>query len=307
MLLHLQIWVLQRIGKPNLTSYNTSGLASASSLTINKAKAGNSSHFNPQECLVSKLTFAKTISLVVLSFLLGLNPAWLPRARAQSTSTVGFTLSPSVFLQGQSSSTLLCMSPLNTAGALGFNQNDVIGIIFDNAIGTVTAINSPLSVHSSTLSASDFTATLGAANPNKIIITYTSASSKQFSYTDTICAKVTFTSSVTLGSALVRYSSKFTGLAGVVGNLPYLSASIVDFPTGPKGDKGDTGSTGPQRIKGDTGSTGPQGIKGDTGSTGSQGIKGDTGSTGSQGIKGDTGSTGPKGDTGDPGSTGPRG
>src|SRR6201999_2614382 len=107
--------------------------------------------------------------------------------------------------------------------------------------GTVTAVNAAVMVHSSTLTTSDFTVVMGAANHNKITITYTSAGAKQVAYSDTVCAKVTLTASATVGSGLVRYSSKFTGLAGVVGNLSYLAASVVDFPTGPKGDKGDPG------------------------------------------------------------------
>jgi len=73
---------------------------------------------------------------------------------------------------------------------------------------------------------------------------------------------------------------------------------------GPKGDKGDSGSTGPQGPAGANGSDGAQGPKGDTGSTGAQGIQGDVGP---QGPKGDTGATGPQGDTGAQGIQGPQG
>src|SRR6266700_1186909 len=147
--------------------------------------------------------------------------------------TAGFTISPSTFPPGQSFSALLCLSPLNTAGPLTFDQNDVIGFTFDSSFGTVTSIDTPILVHSSTLSPSDFTAHLGTSNPNKVTITYITADSKQFAYTDIVCAKVTFTTSNTVGSTLLRYSSKFTGLAGVVPNLPYLTTSVVEFPIGP--------------------------------------------------------------------------
>src|SRR5258707_511486 len=105
---------------------------------------------------ISKPTLLKTTGAAGLCLLLILSPACIIQAGAQAAPTVGFTLSPSVFTTGQSSSTLLCMSPSNTAGTLMFNQNDVIGFNFDNSIGTVTAVNSPLSVHSSTISATDF-------------------------------------------------------------------------------------------------------------------------------------------------------
>lgn len=76
-------------------------------------------------------------------------------------------------------------------------------------------------------------------------------------------------------------------------------------PTGPKGDKGDTGAVGPQGEKGEPGDTGPQGPKGEKGDTGPQGIqgeqgeKGDIGPQGIQGEKGETGAQGERGEKGD--------
>src|SRR5579885_2183826 len=112
---------------------------------------------------------------------------------AQSPATAGFTISPSVFPIGHSSSALLCMSPLSTAGALTFDQNDVIGFQFDNSIGTVTAMDPAVLVHSSTLVPADFQTRQNPVNGYKLTITYINTNSKQFNYTDTICAKVTFT------------------------------------------------------------------------------------------------------------------
>ena len=48
-------------------------------------------------------------------------------------------------------------------------------------------------------------------------------------------------------------------------------------PTGPKGDKGDTGAVGPQGEKGDTGDAGPQGPQGDKGDQGEKGDRGEKG------------------------------
>jgi len=214
------------------------------------------------------LTFTLTLSTVLI-------PGQYAHAQTQTSPSVNFTISPSIFPQGQSTSALLCMSPSNTATGLTFNQNDVVGYTFDSSIGTITAIDTPLMVHSATLLSSDFAAHLGGpGNPNKIVITFTTAVTKPFSYTDTICAKITFTTSSTLGSALIRYSSKYTGLAGVMGNLPYLFVSVVDFGVGlqgPKGDKGDPGSDGAQ---GNIGPNGPKGDKGDKGDAGPQGPPG---------------------------------
>src|SRR6185369_16441265 len=107
---------------------------------------------------MGKLTFAKTAGAIILSSLLLLLPVRFSPTLAQTALTVGFTISPSVFAAGQSSSALLCMSPLPTADTLTFNQNDVIGFQFDNNIGTVTSVESPVSVHSSTLLPTDFDA-----------------------------------------------------------------------------------------------------------------------------------------------------
>jgi hypothetical protein len=114
------------------------------------------------------LTLALTLSAILIS-------QQNTQAQTAAGQNVNFTISPAIFQQGQSQSTFLCMSPSNTAGALGFDQNDVIGFTFDSNIGTVTSIDSPVFVRSSTLSASDFNAHPNAVNPNKIVISYINA------------------------------------------------------------------------------------------------------------------------------------
>src|SRR5262249_10867595 len=91
--------------------------------------------------------------------------------------TVIFTVNPSILPTGHSVSTLLCASPSDTAGKLTFNQNDVFGFNVNSGIGTVTAVDTPIMVNSSTLSASDFTASLNQANPNNIAVQYATAAS----------------------------------------------------------------------------------------------------------------------------------
>lgn len=81
----------------------------------------------------------------------------------------------------------------------------------------------------------------------------------------------------------------------------------IKGPTGPKGDKGDTGPTG---LKGDKGDTGPMGLPGEMGKIGPTGPKGETGEKGEKGdtgLKGDTGEKGDIGPTGPTGPTGPKG
>ena len=63
---------------------------------------------------------------------------------------------------------------------------------------------------------------------------------------------------------------------------------LTPGPQGPKGDKGDPGTTGPKGDKGDPGTTGPKGDKGDTGEQGPQGERGLQGEQGPQGEPGVT-------------------
>src|SRR5438105_2254209 len=116
------------------------------------------------------LSFAKTATALILTLLLMLLPARFSPVLGQTTASAGFTISPSVFSTGQSSSALLCMSPMPAADTLTFNQNDVIGFQFDNSLGTVTSVESPVSVHSSTLAPEDFEAHLNQVNHNKLSI-----------------------------------------------------------------------------------------------------------------------------------------
>src|SRR5882762_8752337 len=112
----------------------------------------------------------KSLLAFALSSIVGLLFASSAKIQAQTNPTVSFTVSPSVFAQGQTTSALICMSPLNTAGTLGFDPNDFIGYILDSSLGTVSSVDNPISVRSSTLLPSDFTVKLGVGNHNKIVI-----------------------------------------------------------------------------------------------------------------------------------------
>ncbi|XP_007894575.1 complement C1q and tumor necrosis factor-related protein 9-like [Callorhinchus milii] len=73
---------------------------------------------------------------------------------------------------------------------------------------------------------------------------------------------------------------------------------------GPKGDKGNMGTSGPKGFKGIPGMVGSKGFPGLQGLPGPKGIQGDPGLPGFQGMKGDIGLTGPKGNPGDNGMIG---
>jgi len=210
--------------------------------------------------------------LLAIVLALAIVPIVVQSARAQTGPTVIFTVNPSILPAGQSVSTLLCASPSNTASGLTFNQYDVLGFNVNLGIGMITAVGDSVIVNSSTLSASDFTVSQNKSktqpqNNNKIAITYNTATTKQFSYADTICATVTLTTSSTPITSTILYSSKFTGLAGVIGNLPYLTLSVVGFPAGPPGPQGQQGIQGIQGIQGVKGDTGPQGPQGAPGTS----------------------------------------
>ncbi|HZS47346.1 MAG TPA: hypothetical protein VFC63_19910 [Blastocatellia bacterium] len=216
------------------------------------------------------LTIAMTLSIALIA-------QKQIEAQTQTGPSVIFTVNPSILPAGQSVSALLCASPANTAGALSFNQNDVLGFVVNSGIGSVTAVDNLIMVNSSTLSASDFTASLNQVNHNKIVVRYNTAATKQFSYGDTICAKITLTTSPTPITSTIVYSSAFTGMAGVMGNLPYLTISVVNFPAGPAGP---VGPPGPQGIPGNDGAQGNIGLTGPKGDKGDQGIPGPPGPPG---------------------------
>lgn len=164
---------------------------------------------------------------IVATLLLGLVMAtvWLgPTAQADVPTALNYTTTPSAFALGTSSTTFVCMAQA-TSPPGSFDPGDVSNIVFDPTLGNVTSVDLPLTVNSATLSAADFTAALGASNPNKIIITYTAASTKVFAFGNSICAKVHFTAAASPTAALVRFSNKFTGTTGT---LPSVLASIVD-------------------------------------------------------------------------------
>lgn len=170
----------------------------------------------------------RTVVTLLLALFLVVPIAMLP-VHADVPSPLAFSMSPSAFALGQTSSTFICMTqqtnPAQPPTTLAFNTGDKASFVFDPAIGTVTSVDSPITVRSSTLAASDFTAALGASNNNKVVLTYTAGASKAFNFGDCVCAKVNFTANASAAAGFVRFSNKFTGTNGT---LPSLVVSIVD-------------------------------------------------------------------------------
>ena len=170
---------------------------------------------------MNKKRIAKVLFLVVFLAVLPIETF----VHADVPTNVQYSANPSLFGEGVSSSTFICMTnETDPAMAVSFNTGDLSTIVLDPSVGTVTSINTPITVHSSTLLASDFSAAL-AANPNKIKLTYTNAVTKPFGFGDSVCVQVNFTSSVSPAAALVRFSNKFTGSTGL---LPASLILVVD-------------------------------------------------------------------------------
>ena len=147
---------------------------------------------------------------------------------AQAQLPLVFTVNPSTFSTSQSVSTDVCMMPQNTAAPVTVLPGDVFTFIFDPLVGTVNTVDT-LTVNSATLAPGDFTATLGASNPNKVILSYTNGASKSFAYGNSVCASVHFTSAATATGSLVRFSSRLDGNSG---NLPFQPIQVVNFSNG---------------------------------------------------------------------------
>ena len=144
--------------------------------------------------------------------------------RADVPTAVQYTVNPSMFAEGSSATTQICMKN-ETSPSLTFNTNDLSIMILDGAMGTVSSVDTPITVNSSSLLPADFSVTLTGAPTPKIRLTYTNGSSKPFNFGDSICVTLHFTAAVTPGATFVRFANNFTGLSGL---LPSTLISVVD-------------------------------------------------------------------------------
>ena len=237
--------------------------------------------------------FSVLLSLAMLTLLIT-PPSAL--AQSQSTNNVACSITPTLFTAGQPSSAILCVSSTG-ATAHALQPGDNFKFTIPASIGIVTSFVNPPYVSSSTLAPTDFSVAFGANN-NEIVIKFNGAA-KTFANADSVCVRVNFTASPQVGSGSIILSG---GINFVVkAALPYATAAIVNFPTGPAGPQG------PQGPQGAVGPQGPAGPQGATGSIGPQGPAGQEGVQGIQGPRGDTGATGPTGPQGPEGRQGPAG
>jgi hypothetical protein len=147
-----------------------------------------------------------------------------------------FSLNPSVFPINSNVSTLACVTVTGTATAIAIHQNDIFGLIFDPAVGTLSLPPSPTVTLTTNptapaanpaATAADFTVTQGS-NPNKIVITYTNQATQNLRYGTNICTQINIATASTPGTGTVRVASQ---LSTMNGNLPTINFSLVDFAT----------------------------------------------------------------------------
>lgn len=194
------------------------------------------------------MTKARSLYLAAFALLLTLGAA--PVALAQSSgSAVTFSVNPTLFSAGQPASAFLCTS-FNGLSHQNLSHGQTFTYTFASSIGALTSVSTPVTVNSTTLTASDFSVVVDTPN-HRVVVTYINTVAKVFGYGDSICAKVNFTAAAAPASGDVSLSSPFT--SAVNGALPFITVSIVDFVTGPAGAPGPAGPPGPQ---------GPGGVRG---------------------------------------------
>jgi hypothetical protein len=167
--------------------------------------------------LNKKLTY---LTLVLISAM-----ALTPRhARAQTGARITFGIDPAIFRAGQPASAELCISSVSTT-PITLTAGNTFTFFLDSSLGAVGSFTTPISVSSASLLPGDFSVSF-VANHNQILVTYNGAP-KTFAFGDSFCVKISFTVAAQPGEAKVSLSSLF--VPAVNGNLPFTTASIIDF------------------------------------------------------------------------------
>jgi hypothetical protein len=187
----------------------------------------------------------------VLVFLFGIGllsiSPFATAVQAQTGQRITFGVNPTIFRAGQLASAELSISSVS-AYPLTLSAGNTFIFFVDRSVGTFLSLVYP-TVNSSSLLASDFTASLA---PSQINITYI-GQPKTFVFGDSLSLKVGLLASAQAGAGKLSLSSQFVSI--VNGNLPFTTVSIVDF-----GNSGTSAVTHDQTLIGDgTGAT-PLGI-----------------------------------------------
>ncbi len=163
-------------------------------------------------------------------------------ATAASTMSPAAFVLPGLFMVGNTSNAMLCITQQNTASTARLRSGDLFTFTFDSSMATVDSVATLVRVHSSNLAQNSFSASLDTGS-DSVHFTYTGAS-LPFHAGDCFCLDVTITAAQTVGLGTVRLnvpkdSSRFTA------GIPLDTAvSVVDFETGTPGPQGPPGPPG---------------------------------------------------------------
>jgi hypothetical protein len=179
----------------------------------------------------------KIAKLALLIFFLLALPA-MPTIAQQPNYPISFSLNPSIFPVNSNVSTLACVAVPGPSNSIQIRQGNTLVFVFDPSIGAISLPGSPSVVLTNAAVSpvvppqavgTDFSVAQGVSNPNKVTITYNDPTTKNLPYGTNICTQVNIATAAKAGPALVRFSSQ---LSTISGNLPSLSATLVDFTTG---------------------------------------------------------------------------
>jgi hypothetical protein len=190
----------------------------------------------------------------VLVFLFGIGlfsiSPFATAVQAQTGQRITFGVNPSIFRAGQLARAELSISSVSTY-PLTLSAGNTFIFFVDGSFGTVLSLTTPITVNSSSLLESDFTASLGPSQ-GEINITYI-GQPKTFVFGDSMSLNVALLASAQSGPGKLSLSSQFVSV--VNGNLPFTTVSIVDFA-----NSGTSAVTHDQTLMGDGTGAMPLGI-----------------------------------------------
>ena len=146
----------------------------------------------------------------------------------------------------QTSFAFVCISnddPLSTAK---LQVGDTFSFTFEGSIGTQFSVVSPLLVNSTALTATDFTESfsLNASSQAVLQLKYTDTLNKYFSGGDSVCAKISFKPSATIGSGQIIVHGPADYYRFIPTLPPYVTATTGDFIAAPGALDSVTAGTG---------------------------------------------------------------
>ena len=178
---------------------------------------------------------------VLRSFLLvAACSAFLGAQTVNNKITLACSITPSAVQTGQTSSALLVCANSNTSSTQQIQPNDTFTFQFSIGDGQISALIPSVIVNSSTLSASDFSVTLGSG---ALTVTYSGAA-KVFAPGDSFAVEFSLIPPSKVGSG--KITLQFPSSASYDSPSPgLLTLPVTDFPLAPPGPQGPPGPEPP--------------------------------------------------------------